>query len=99
MARGRPNWTRIRGGTGGEWQHASGWTVHHCGHPTANWPYFAAPPGVGSACPQHMMLLTGGVGLGLAFQLLAKAQEAVEAWAHPVEIPRPPVDEGPLFQK
>ena len=27
------------------WRHeASGWEVHHCGHPTANWPYAARDP-------------------------------------------------------
>ena len=24
--------------------HASGWTVRHCGHPTANWPYYLTSP-------------------------------------------------------
>jgi hypothetical protein len=23
----------------------SGWTVHHCGHPTANFPYYISTPG------------------------------------------------------
>lgn len=27
------------------WFHAAtGWTVHHCGHPTANWPFYAINP-------------------------------------------------------
>lgn len=24
----------------GEFHHPSGWSAIHCGHPTANWPYF-----------------------------------------------------------
>lgn len=23
----------------GRWVHVDGWTIVHCGHPTANWPY------------------------------------------------------------
>ena len=26
------------------WRHVSGWEVHHCGHPTANWPYYLTAP-------------------------------------------------------
>jgi len=29
---------------GATWEHPSGWQVHHCGHPTANWPYYAVDP-------------------------------------------------------
>lgn len=30
---------------GAHWRHeASGWQVRHCGHPTANWPYYAIDP-------------------------------------------------------
>ena len=25
-------------------EHASGWKITHCGHPTANWPYYLAAP-------------------------------------------------------
>lgn len=24
---------------------ATGWEIHHCGHPTANWPWYAIAPG------------------------------------------------------
>ncbi len=27
------------------WRHpATGWIIRHCGHPTANWPYYAVDP-------------------------------------------------------
>lgn len=26
------------------WRHSSGWTLQHCGHPTANWPWQLLPP-------------------------------------------------------
>ena len=44
--RTREGWTlltpveRYRGRCGALWQHVSGWHIEHCGHPTANWPYF-----------------------------------------------------------
>lgn len=80
--RSLPGWIKIHDhglhGCGNGWAHESGWQVWHCGHPTANWPYFAAPPGYGHTCPQGNMLLTGGIGLGLAFRTLRLAQEAVE---------------------
>ncbi len=45
MKRQRPGWTRepgINGGTyGARWYHGSGAVVIHCGHPTANFPYYA----------------------------------------------------------
>lgn len=34
-------WTRIRPGY---WRHVSGWEARHCGHPTANWPYYLLAP-------------------------------------------------------
>lgn len=39
-------WTRIGKNACNKpsWQHSSGWTVHHCGHQTAIWPYFLLPP-------------------------------------------------------
>jgi hypothetical protein len=69
--RGRIGWTRLRGGCGGAWVHdASGAEVHHCGHPTANWPYCGVLPG-----DEKMVLGENGRG----FQLLELAQRAVEA--------------------
>jgi hypothetical protein len=42
--RQRPGWVRLRGGCGGLWLHeSSGWTVQHCGHPTALRPYYGIP--------------------------------------------------------
>jgi hypothetical protein len=71
-ARHRQGWQKIRKSWPGIWRHESGWTVHHCGHPTALWPYYAQPPGGGP-----MLLASNGHG----FRLLALAQEAVESKA------------------
>jgi len=30
------------------WRHVSGWQVVHCGHPTANWPWFIEAPDEGT---------------------------------------------------
>jgi len=35
-------WQRVDAGTGklhARYQHPSGYRIHHCGHPTALWPY------------------------------------------------------------
>jgi hypothetical protein len=44
----RPGWTRLSAPghkLSALWRHdASGWLVKHCGHPTANWPYYATDP-------------------------------------------------------
>ena len=64
----RKGWTRLRGGCGGIWRHASGWLVRHCGHPTALWPYHGTSPS------GEMLLAPNGHG----FRRLALAQEAVE---------------------
>ena len=68
----RKGWQRIRGGTAGVWRHESGWQVHHCGHPTALWPYYGVPPGGGP-----MLLAANGHG----FSRLVLAQEACELQA------------------
>jgi len=41
-----PEWTFL-GAEGGSkhsksdsWHHAGGWFVHHCGHPSAHWPWY-----------------------------------------------------------
>ena len=42
-----PEWTAFRPaiGKGAEYTHTpSGWKVKHCGHPTANWPYYLVDP-------------------------------------------------------
>ena len=44
----RAGWTRIsatKRKTDAHWIHkASGFQILHCGHPTANWPYYAIDP-------------------------------------------------------
>ena len=53
------------------WVHnASGWEIQHCGHPTANWPYYALDPSYpGTATVTHN---------GLGFRTLRQAMEAIE---------------------
>jgi hypothetical protein len=70
--RARAGWERLsRPGDkcSGHWLHVSGWEVRHCGHPTANWPYYATSPGG--------QVLADTTGRG--FRLLADAFAAVEA--------------------
>lgn len=60
------------------WEHVSGVRVRHCGHPTANWPYY-------------IDLGAGRVEVdktGRGFRLLVDAMEAVEAAAVVVGEPR-----------
>lgn len=57
--------------TGARWRHVrSGWEVRHCGHPTANWPYYAVDP-------EHQECTTVTHN-GLGFQSLTAAIGAVE---------------------
>jgi len=53
---------------GARWRHWSGWEVHHCGHPTANWPYLLLNP------KNHTMFVSAN---GLGFKTLAAAQGVV----------------------
>lgn len=53
------------------WEHVSGWQVRHCGHPTANWPYYAIDP----AEPCRTVVTHNGHG----FRTLLIACEQVEA--------------------
>ena len=40
--RRRPGWTKAHEG---RWDyHATGYSVRHCGHPTALWPYYGETP-------------------------------------------------------
>ena len=68
-----PKWEKIGpapyGALGGTWRHRSGWIVQHCGHPTANWPYYAISPRGDSP-------IVGPSGRG--FLKLQHAQAAVE---------------------
>lgn len=55
------------------WMHTdSRWLVRHCGHPTANWPYFAVAPD-----PSPAELVTSFTGRG--FRTLTNAFETIEA--------------------
>jgi hypothetical protein len=49
----------------------SGWTIHHCGHPTANFPYYILTP----ACER--ILAPNGRG----FQRLSLAKQHTEEFA------------------
>ena len=64
----KTEWQKTRRSLAGIWRHTSGFEVRHCGHPTANWPYY--------------VLSTAGEMFvhpcGYAFRLLAEAQDAVE---------------------
>lgn len=69
----RPGWSRLsRPGDKcrAYWEHTSGWIVRHCGHPTANWPYYAVDP----AEPARTVVTHNGQG----FRTLLDAFEAVE---------------------
>jgi hypothetical protein len=73
-----PGWTKTKAGThgkcGAEWRHSSGWTVAHCGHPTALWPFYLIPPGHDDGGPAPIVVAPNGRG----FQHLAAAMRAVE---------------------
>ncbi len=68
----RPGWTRLS--TPGRkidahWRHReSGWEIRHCGHPTANWPYYLVEPKSGTMVVTHN---------GLGFRTLEMAMDAV----------------------
>jgi hypothetical protein len=55
---------------GGAWLHHSGWEVHHCGHPTANWPYYLVSP------KNRRRIVIAHSGRG--FKTLAAAQTVVK---------------------
>ena len=57
--------------TSAHWAHESGWAVFHCGHPTANWPYYATEPNNPGA-----MVVTHN---GLGFRTLEDAFSDIEA--------------------
>lgn len=67
-----PAWNRKPGPAGGACgathTHASGHTVRHCGHPTANWPYYILTP------DGETVLAPNGRG----FKYLADAKHEVE---------------------
>jgi len=71
-----PGWTCIKagrfGGKSAAWQNRQGWQVCHCGHPTANHPYYGIDP----AMPG--LFLTGGQHKGVGFGTLAEAMTAID---------------------
>lgn len=71
--RSRPNWVKTLDGRGcgDQWSHPNGWRVIHCGHPTANYPWYGHGP-------NDETMLSGGINLGMAFQYLTDAQIACE---------------------
>jgi hypothetical protein len=78
--RSRPGWRKIQdgnyGGCGAVWEHHTGWKVIHCGHPTANYPYYGESP------DGKEIMLAGGIGKGMAFCYLTDAQIACELYEH-----------------
>ena len=69
-----PGWTREGNlGTkiGAVYAHPSGWTVRHCSHPTANWPYYAIDP---DDAERRVAVRHNGQG----FRTAQQAMEAVE---------------------
>jgi hypothetical protein len=72
VAPAAPEWERIAGALGKlntvHIHTSSGWAVHHCGHPTANFPYYIlTPDGERIVAPN-----------GRGFQRLQLAKEHVE---------------------
>jgi hypothetical protein len=66
-------WRRIRGGCGGVWElKGTGYSVQHCGHPTAIWPYTVHTP------DGWMLVAPNGKG----FRHLKDAQEEAERLAY-----------------
>ena len=70
----RAGWTKTvsgrHGGCGARWGYSDGWAVQHCGHPTANYPWYGEDP------HGHMILHPTN---GRAFRFLRDAMAAVEA--------------------
>lgn len=70
------NWERVGGQPGrkdGIFEHSSGWQVQHCGHPTANWPYFVTAP-AGHEMAGYCITSFNGLG----FVSIVAARTAVE---------------------
>jgi len=69
----RDGWTRLSKPGSSCWAHwvheASTWQVRHCGHPTANWPYYLIDPG--SLCTVVSFN-------GLGFKTVAVSMDVVE---------------------
>ena len=57
------------GHIGAHWEHFSGWQVHHCGHQTALYPYYAISPD-----GREPIVAANGRG----FRSLAAAKQAIE---------------------
>jgi hypothetical protein len=75
--RARRGWTREGDGLDARYHHIeSGWVIVHCGHPTANYPYYGLSPDHGEA------FTSGGFGKGYAFRRIKEAQESIELYLH-----------------
>jgi hypothetical protein len=62
-------WTSFGKGKVGRFdRHSSGWEIHHCGHPTATWPWYAISPTGVHVCSES----------GHGWRTLAQAHEHVE---------------------
>jgi hypothetical protein len=71
--RSRPGWTRLSAPgrkLNQHWRHETGWEIRHCGHPTANWPFYAVDP----THPTRAVVSHNGLG----FVRLAVAFDVVE---------------------
>jgi hypothetical protein len=67
-------WQRVDrnpGKLGARWRHVSGWTLSHCGHPTANFPWDLRDP-QGKRVLSGV-LYSGNPEHGYAWRTLAKA--------------------------
>jgi hypothetical protein len=74
-SRALAGWTRLGDRStkiGAVYAHESGWSVRHCGHPTANWPYYAVDPS--DAADSRYAVTHNGKG----FRTAQLAMEAVE---------------------
>lgn len=78
MVNGKPRYTHA----------ASGAWFTHCGHPTALWPYAVNVPG------EKEYLLTGGIGLGVAFSRVARAMVATEEYLRTRKVQNEEADAG-----
>ena len=78
-------WTK----TAARWKHPSGWELHHCGHPTANYPWALY-------APDGLMVRTGALhgdpGAGTAWRTLADAQAFVAEALSGARPWPPPID-------